>query len=111
VHVGLLELFLIITQQVIKNFSLEERNLQGEIFHLNNIGIFNNNGKVKRDLTTRLNTFWISSTNKSKTLRHYADLSILNSKGFEITRNRFLQGNPRSYYNYIIYLGSPILKD
>merc|ERR1711976_847971 len=64
VHISLLILLFSITKQVIKNFSLEEGNLQGEIFHLNNVNIFNTNGKIKRDFIARLNTLWINSTNK-----------------------------------------------
>ena len=84
------------------SFSAQELVVKGEIFQIQNTVTQNIFSKVP-DYPVRVNDFWIEYDNKSNIKQFYSDLSILNTKGQELSRKTISVNYPLRYNELTFY--------
>ena len=83
-------------------FNAQEIIPKTEIFHIQNILSTGQLTKIP-NISTRVNDFWITYTNKTTINQFYSDISILNNSGSEINRQTILVNYPETYKNTFFY--------
>jgi cytochrome c biogenesis protein len=102
VHLSLILILFGSILDSVSNFNAQELITRSEIFHVQNSvssGVFTS--FFQQPL--RVNDFWINYYKDSKIKQFYSNISILNSKGKEITNKTISVNNPLIYKNITFY--------
>jgi len=83
-------------------FNAQEIVPKTEIFHIQNVLSRGQLTKIP-NISTRINDFWITYTNKTTVNQFYSDISILNNAGCEIDRQTILVNSPETYKSIYYY--------
>lgn len=86
----------------ITGFKAQEIIPKTETFHIQNIL---NNGQftILPKVSTRVNDFWITYSNKNTIIQFYSDISILNIKGNELRHKTIFVNSPLEYNGISYY--------
>ena len=76
---------------------------RGEIFHTQNVIKVGRLSKIPQTLSWRVNDFWITYTDDSKTNQFYSDLSLLDNFGNELKRKTIFVNEPFVYKGITLY--------
>ena len=86
VHFSILILLLGTSAGSLSGYNIQELVPKGEVFHLQNLVKSGSLTKILQDFSWRVNDFWVTYTQDSKTNQFYSDLSVLNYRGEELRR-------------------------
>lgn len=103
VHISILLLLIGTSLSSLNNYNIQELVPRGEVFHLQNAVRSGPFANVEQKLALRVNDFWITYTEQSKTNQFYSDISFLNANGNEIKRKTIFVNEPFQYSNLTIY--------
>ena len=103
VHISIVLLLLGSTFGTFGGYTAQQFIPRGEITHIQNLTKFGNTSSLPRDLSFRINDFWITYTKDLKTDQFYSDLSLLTNEGKELTRKTIFVNEPFFFQNIALY--------
>tara|TARA_B100000767_G_scaffold234905_1_gene227918 strand:+ start:1140 stop:2447 length:1308 start_codon:yes stop_codon:yes gene_type:complete len=103
VHFSILFLILGSTWSAFSGYTAQEIIPRGEIFHIQNLLKSGNVSYIPQSWSWRVNDFWITYTKESKINQFYSDLSLLDSRGFELKRKTIFVNEPFVYKGLTLY--------
>lgn len=103
VHFSILTLLLGTSYGSLEAYSSQELVPRGEIFHLHNLVNYGRLSQIPQTLSWRINDFWITYAQGSKTNQFYSDLSLIDSNGIELKRKTIFVNEPLVYKGVTIY--------
>ncbi len=84
-------------------YKAQEMVTRGELFHVQNLLDTGKNSYITQQMSCRINDFWVTYTSDIKTDQFYSDISVLDSKGFELKRKIIFVNEPLNYKNLTFY--------
>jgi cytochrome c biogenesis protein len=103
VHFSIILLLVGSSLGTLTSFTVQEIVPRGEVCHLQNFVKSGRFFKTPQDLSWRVNDFWVTYTQDSKTNQFYSDLSVLNYRGEELQRKTIFVNEPFFYKGVTIY--------
>jgi len=103
VHFSIICLILGSLWSSFSGYTAQEIVPRGEIFHVQNLLKSGNTSYVPQSFSWRVNDFWITYTDQSKTSQFYSDLSVLNNEGVEVKRKVIFVNEPFVYKDTTLY--------
>lgn len=103
VHASIVLLLLGSTFGSFSGYTAQQFIPRGEITHIQNLIKFGSISSLTQDTSFRINDFWITYTNDSKTDQFYSDLSLLTNEGKELKRKTIFVNEPLTFNNVVLY--------
>ena len=103
VHISIILLLVGSTFGSFGGYTAQQFVPRGEITHIQNLTKFGNISSLPKDLSFRINDFWITYTKDLKTDQFYSDLSLLTNEGKELKRKTIFVNEPLLYNNIALY--------
>ena len=103
VHASIIFLLMGSTIGAFGGYTAQEVIPRGEIFHVQNLVKFGNLSKIPQNIALRVNDFWITYTEDSKTNQFYSDLSLVDTLGNEVKRKTIFVNEPFVYNGMTFY--------
>ena len=102
-HISIVLLLLGSTLGSFGGYVAQELIPKGEIAHTQNIIKAGSLSYIPQDISYRINDFWIDYTKESKIDQFYSDVSLLDSKGYELKRKTIFVNEPLVYQGLTFY--------
>lgn len=103
VHFSILTLLIGTSYGSLEAYNSQELVPRGEFFHLHNLVNYGRLSQIPQTLSWRINDFWITYAQGSKTNQFYSDLSLVDSNGIELKRKTIFVNEPLVYKGVTIY--------
>ena len=103
VHASIIILLIGSTVGTIAGYNAQEIVPRGEIFHIQNLTKSGTKSYIPQTLFCRINDFWITYTQETKTDQFYSDLSLFDQNGNEIKRKTIFVNEPLASNNLVLY--------
>ena len=103
VHFSILGLLIGTSYGSLNAYSSQELVPRGEIFHLHNLTKYGRLSQIQQNLAWRINDFWITYSDESKTNQFYSDVSLLDTNGIELKRKTIFVNEPFVYKGLTMY--------